>query len=324
MNSNTDRGLSQEEFPRLPGQAFAEELDLPLEQEMSRDLITYNVDKEVMVMAAKVLFISQEEFMEKQLAYALARSAAVLMPKKVYLEKQDEVPSRNTGWPKAVGKLCGGAPQPDKEQERILAMMDQYSDQAESSDSSDEQQPTPKYLKLEVKLKNCHGVPVPEDSGADGGYVPGVQRVTLVAGDPSQDCPSCLINMHLCKMCGRVRCKQHHLNTLDDGESFLCSICDPTIVGLSGPTLFRVPGEVPALTTVQQVPAEDSLHSLDLVVPALAQEVYKEKMTSIQEVTVAKKIKVVDMDLAIKIKVGFILISFDSESNYCLIHRRWS
>ena len=90
MSSNTDRGLSQEEFPRLPGQAFAEELDLPLEQEMSRDLITYNVDKEVMVMAAKVLFISQEEFMEKQLAYALARSAAVLMPKKVYLEKQED------------------------------------------------------------------------------------------------------------------------------------------------------------------------------------------------------------------------------------------
>ena len=45
MSSSTDRGLSQEEFP------VAEELDLPLKQEMSRDLITYNVDKEVMEMA---------------------------------------------------------------------------------------------------------------------------------------------------------------------------------------------------------------------------------------------------------------------------------
>ena len=160
MSSSIDRSLSQEEFPRLPGQAFAEELDLPLEQEMSRDLITYNVDKEVMVMAAKVQYISQEEFMEKQLADALTRSAAVLMPKKLYLEKQDKVPSKNTGWPKAVGKLCGGAPQPDKEQDQILAMMDQYSE-------------------------------------ANGGDVPGVERVTLVAGDPSQDCPSCLIAMPL-------------------------------------------------------------------------------------------------------------------------------
>ena len=32
-----DRGLTQDEFPSLPGQAFAEELDQTLEQEMSRD-----------------------------------------------------------------------------------------------------------------------------------------------------------------------------------------------------------------------------------------------------------------------------------------------
>ena len=57
---------------------------------------------------------------------------------------------------------------------------------------------------------------------------------------------------------------------------------------------------------------------------SMAQEVYKEKMTRIHEVTVTKKIKVVDMDLATKIKVVFILNSSDSESNYCLIHRSWS
>ena len=41
-------------------------------------------------MSAKVHYISLEEFMEKDLADALARSAAVLMPKKVYLEKQED------------------------------------------------------------------------------------------------------------------------------------------------------------------------------------------------------------------------------------------
>jgi hypothetical protein len=197
LSSNTDRGLSQEEFPRLPGQAFADELDLPLEQELAMELLTYKVDKEVMVIVSKVHYISQEEGMEKELADALARSFAVLMPQKVYLEKQDKVPSRNTGWKKAVAKLCGGAPKPDQDQARILALMEQYSDQAESSESSaessDEQQPQAKLLKLDVKLKNIHCVPVPQDHGADGG--------------------------------------------------------DVLAVGLLGPTLCKVPGEVPALTT---------------------------------------------------------------------------
>ena len=51
------------------------------------------------------------------------------------------------------------------------------------------------------------------------------------------------------------------------------------------------------------------LMSQDLEIACLymAQEVYKEKMTSIHEVTVAKKVKVVDM--ATKIKVVFILNS---------------
>ena len=149
---------------------FAEGLDLPLEQELAMELLTYKVDKEVMMMVSKVHYISREERMEKELADALARSFARLMPNKVYLEKQYEVPSRNTGWPKAVAKLCGGAPSPNKEQDRILAMMEQYSEQAEScgssDESSDEEQPQAKLLKLDVKLKNIHGVPVPQDKGA--------------------------------------------------------------------------------------------------------------------------------------------------------------
>jgi hypothetical protein len=54
-----------------------------------------------------------------------------------------------------------------------------------------------------------------------------------------------------------------------------------------------------------------------------SQDVYKEKMTSIQ-IIVAKEIKVVDMEMATKIKVVFLLDSSDSEFNYCLIYRRWS
>ena len=64
---------------------------------------------------------------------------------------------RNTGWKKAVGKLCGGAPQPNKEEARIIALMDQYSEQAESSDTADEEEPKPKLLKLEVKLTDSLG-----------------------------------------------------------------------------------------------------------------------------------------------------------------------
>ena len=54
-----------------------------------------------------------------------------------------------------------------------------------------------------------------------------------------------------------------------------------------------------------------------------SQDVYKEKMTSIQ-ISVAKEIKVVDMEMATKVKVVFILNSSDSEFNYCIIYRRWS
>ena len=54
-----------------------------------------------------------------------------------------------------------------------------------------------------------------------------------------------------------------------------------------------------------------------------SQDVYKEKRTSIQ-ISVAKEIKVVDMEMATKVKVVFILNSSDSEFNYCIIYRRWS
>ena len=54
-----------------------------------------------------------------------------------------------------------------------------------------------------------------------------------------------------------------------------------------------------------------------------SQDVYKEKMTSIQ-ISVAKEIKVVDMEMATKVKVVFILNRYDSEFNYCIIYRRWS
>ena len=54
-----------------------------------------------------------------------------------------------------------------------------------------------------------------------------------------------------------------------------------------------------------------------------SQDVYKEKRTSIQ-ISVAKEIKVVDMEMATKVKVVFILNRYDSEFNYCIIYRRWS
>ena len=112
-----------------------------------------------------------------------------------------------------------------------------------SDESSDELQPPAKVLKLEVKLKNV-GVPVHQVPGADDGDVLAVQNVSL--GDPTQECEHCKFAKHTCQICGKVRCTQYHLNTNDDGESFICSICDPTIVGICGPTLCRVPGEVPA------------------------------------------------------------------------------
>ena len=54
MISSTGRGLSEEEFPRLMGQAFAEELDMPLDQELATVLFSYLVEKEVMVTLSKL------------------------------------------------------------------------------------------------------------------------------------------------------------------------------------------------------------------------------------------------------------------------------
>ena len=55
MSSSTGRGLSEEEFHMLLGQAFAEELDLPLDQELATVLFSYLVEKEVMVTLSKVI-----------------------------------------------------------------------------------------------------------------------------------------------------------------------------------------------------------------------------------------------------------------------------
>ena len=57
-----------------------------------------------------------------------------------------------------------------------------------------------------------------------------------------QDRPHCLQTWHTCSRCCLKRCKQHHLVTNDEGESFICSVCDPTIVGFDGSSLFRVRG----------------------------------------------------------------------------------
>ena len=54
MSSSTGRGLSEEEFHMLLGQAFAEKLDLPLDQELATVLFSYLVEKEVMVTLSKV------------------------------------------------------------------------------------------------------------------------------------------------------------------------------------------------------------------------------------------------------------------------------
>ena len=47
LGSFPGRGIYQEEFLRLPGHPFVEELDLPLEKELATDLVTYTIEKEV-------------------------------------------------------------------------------------------------------------------------------------------------------------------------------------------------------------------------------------------------------------------------------------
>ena len=53
MGTSNGMVLSQENYPRLPGQAFAEVLDLSLEQCLELAVMTYEVEKEVMVNITK-------------------------------------------------------------------------------------------------------------------------------------------------------------------------------------------------------------------------------------------------------------------------------
>ena len=48
-------------------------------------------------------------------------------------------------------------------------------------------------------------------------------------------CKDCISStMHSCNLCGLRRCRMYHLGTFDDGVSFVCSVCSPTIKGILG------------------------------------------------------------------------------------------
>ena len=51
------------------------------------------------------------------------------------------------------------------------------------------------------------------------------------------ECPDCInsVSKHRCSSCKLVRCKQYHLEMRDDGDSFMCTDCDPSAMGLRGP-----------------------------------------------------------------------------------------
>ena len=53
---------------------------------------------------------------------------------------------------------------------------------------------------------------------------------------------------HTCSLCLLTRCTQHHLVTVDEGESYQCSVCRPQVFGMCGPTHLRVPGTMVAGT----------------------------------------------------------------------------
>ena len=57
-------------------------------------------------------------------------------------------------------------------------------------------------------------------------------------------CNFCQAATHKCRMCNLPRCKQHHLNTDNDGESFVCSVCDASVVGILGRSNDQVPGSM--------------------------------------------------------------------------------
>ena len=56
-----DRGISQEDFPRLPGQSYGEELDQQIEQDLAIELQTYQIEKEVTVSMSNLRDIVKED-----------------------------------------------------------------------------------------------------------------------------------------------------------------------------------------------------------------------------------------------------------------------
>ena len=62
----------------------------------------------------------------------------------------------------------------------------------------------------------------------------------------TKDCHYCLkATMHICMKCSLIRCKQFHLDTRDDGDTFICQDCDPTIQGIMGQRGETAPGKMP-------------------------------------------------------------------------------
>jgi hypothetical protein len=159
--------------------------------------------------------------------------------------------TRRSGWP-VSGGLYGGSDRDPKSLPRAKRLLllgqakqaakksdDQVGKSASATVSSDPT--TSKAVAKIVDQPPAKSFPVPvADVDAVQQVPPQAHGGPTVQQVPPKDCPKCLHACHSCKQCGKIRCKQHHLSTQDDGESFLCSQCDPTIVGLSGPLL--VPG----------------------------------------------------------------------------------
>lgn len=72
----------------------------------------------------------------------------------------------------------------------------------------------------------------PKFLGLKGGAPP-----TLL--DNCNDCREA--TQHRCKICGVIRCTQLHLESRDDGATFICCICDPTVRGFSSGLKLRAP-----------------------------------------------------------------------------------
>ena len=61
-------------------------------------------------------------------------------------------------------------------------------------------------------------------------------------------CKHCIeAKQHKCSQCGLIRCRQFHLNLVDeDKRTFICKGCDPTVMGLEGlSTMWRMPQPTP-------------------------------------------------------------------------------